>query len=647
MSMYYYEVAPTRIVRPQSHVFTYASATQLTMGQIVEIEAGKKKFIGIVLNEVGKPSYATKEIISVFDIAPLPRPLLRLADWLSTYYGAHYSLVLQTILPSGIQKKRRERKDTIRASVRERTKIVFNKLQASAIDQIMDASAGTTLLHGVTGSGKTAVYIEVARRVIESGNSVIVLVPEISLTPQIVDEFSAHFENVILTHSKQTESERHLAWINALRSTTPTVVIGPRSALFLPLAQIGLIIIDEAHEPSFKQEQSPRYSALRAAGVLAKEHNAKLVMGTATPSVSEYYLAKQNKRPIIEMGQTARKSTPPQVMLVDMTNRENFGRHRFLSDELISQITKTLEDKSQVLIFHNRRGSANVTLCENCGWQATCTRCFIPQTLHADNHQLRCHVCGITDKVPTSCPSCSHVGIIHKGVGTKLIESELTKLFPKATIGRFDGDVSSDHTIETKYKELYDGAIDIIIGTQVVAKGLDLPHLRTVGVIQADAGLNLPDFIAPERTFQLLAQVVGRVGRSEHATTVIVQSYQPKHFAVTDGLSQNYSAFYDKTLAERKRANFPPFSFILKLVCVYKTEAAAIRNSSALKRSLRQKLPKNVEILGPAPAFYERQRDTYRWQIVLKSNKRADLIEALNHLPPTHWQFEIDPISLL
>lgn len=645
--MYYYEVAPTRIVRPKSHVFTYASEIKLVHGQLVEIEVGKKKLIGVITKEVEKPSYNTKPIHYSLDIAPIPVALLHLAEWISTYYGTHFALVLQTILPSGIQKKRRERPKKPRNILRERTKIVFNNDQASAIQKIMEATPGTILLHGITGSGKTAVYIETARKTLLSGNSVIVLVPEISLTPQIVDEFSAHFKDVILTHSKQTESERHLAWQEALNTTRPTVVIGPRSAVFMPLQKVGLIIIDEAHEPSFKQEQSPRYSALRAAGVLAKEHGAKLILGTATPSVSEYYLAKQNKRPIVEMNETARKSTPPHITLVDMTNRENFKRHRFLSDELIDQINNTLNDKSQTLIFHNRRGSANVTLCENCGWQAVCPRCFVPQTLHADDHKLRCHICGNTDKVPTSCPNCNHVGIIHRGIGTKLIETELTKLFPEAIIGRFDGDTDSKQTIENKYKELYDGSIDIIIGTQVVAKGLDLPQLRTVGVVQADAGLNMPDFVASERTFQLLAQVVGRVGRSEHPTSVIIQSYQPFHFAITDGLSQNYHAFYEKTLAERKRAHFPPFSFILKLVCVYKTETAAIRNCNSLKRTLQRSLPKDVEILGPAPAFYERQRDTYRWQLILKSKKRSDLINALTYLPPSHWQFEIDPISLL
>jgi primosomal protein N' (replication factor Y) len=491
------------------------------------------------------------------------------------------------------------------------------------------------------------VYIEAARQTLASGRSVVVLVPEIALAPQVVDGFAAHFDDIILTHSRQTEAARHSAWRDALTSHKPRVVIGPRSALFLPLRNIGLIIIDEEHEPSYKQEQSPRYSALRAASVLAKAHQAKVILGSATPAITDYYLASTTSSPIIEMPSPARSVTPPAVTLVDMTARHNFHRHRFLSDTLIAQIEQTLADGKQSLLFHNRRGSASTTLCENCGWQATCPRCFIPLTLHADKHELRCHVCGHTEKVPTSCPVCAHPDIIHKGIGTKLIEAELQKLFPQARVARFDGDNDADESLDKLYSELYDGNIDIVIGTQVVAKGLDLPHLRTVGVVQADAGLSLPDFGSSERTFQLIAQVVGRVGRDSHATSVVVQSYQPTHPAVVDGLAQNYAAFYNKTISERRRAHFPPFVFLLKLTCVYKTEAAAIRNSQALARTLRAKLPASVEILGPTPSFYERQRDTYRWQLTLKSTKRQSLVDALQYLPPNHWQFELDPTSLL
>lgn len=253
----------------------------------------------------------------------------------------------------------------------------------------------------------------------------------------------------------------------------------------------------------------------------------------------------------------------------------------------------------------------------------------------------------MTEKVPTSCPQCGQADIVHKGIGTKLIETELRKLFPDKTIYRFDGDSESGESIDQQYKKLYDGSIDLIIGTQVVAKGLDLPHLRTVGVVQADAGLSLPDYTSSERTFQLLAQVIGRVGRSHHATNVIVQSYQPSHPAVVDGLAQNYADFYANTLIDRKKGHFPPFCYLLQITCIYKTEKAAITHARKLAADLRQKLSPDIDILGPVPAFYERQHDTYRWQLTLKSAKRQQLVDALAHVPPTHFQTELDPISLL
>jgi primosomal protein N' (replication factor Y) len=646
--MHYYEVAPNQIVRTESMSFTYASKTPLPIGQLVIIEVGKKQLVGVIFSEVAKPSYVTKEITSIIEGRPLPLPLLELAKWLSGYYTSHLATVLQTLLPRGLQKSRRARQTIAKESLRDRTNIVFTLEQTEAINTVEDMSPGTALLHGVTGSGKTHVYIETAKRTLDRGQSVIVLVPEIALTSQLVDEFSHHFKDIILTHSRQTEAERDLAWREALNSKEPRVVVGPRSALFMPLSNIGLIVIDEAHEPSFKQEQSPRYSALRAASILAHEHKAKVILGSATPAVSDYYVAQQSNRPIIHMTKRAKDgSVPPAITLIDMTKRTGFKHHRFLSDKLITELTTTFESGNQALIFHNRRGSASSTLCENCGWSAICPRCFVPYTLHADKHQLLCHICGSSDKVPTSCPECHSADIIHKGIGTKLIESELKKLFPNKIIVRFDGDSETGESVEARYKDLYSGAIDLIVGTQVIAKGLDLPKLRTVGVIQADAGLSLPDYGAEERTFQLLAQVIGRVGRSHHPTNVVVQSYQPGHPAVIDGLGQDYEHFYKTTLITRQRGHFPPFTYLLKLTCVYKTEAAAIKNAKKLAGELKQKMGTQVQILGPTPAFYERTRDTYRWQLVIKSQKRSALIDLLKLVPPTHWQTELDPISLL
>jgi primosomal protein N' (replication factor Y) len=646
--MYYYEVAPNQIIRAGSAWFTYSSDVPLAVGQLVVIEVGKKALTGVVIHQVSKPTFAAKPVSSLIETTPLPPALVKLALWLSDYYVTPLATTLQTLLPRGLTKTRRQRPLVTRDNARQRTTIVFTPEQQQALTTIESMSPGTALLHGVTGSGKTHVYIELAKRALARGESTIILVPEIALTSQLVDEFAHHFDDIILTHSRQTEAERHLAWREALTSTTPRIIIGPRSALFLPIAKLGLIVIDEAHEPSFKQEQSPRYSALRAASMLASYHHAKLILGSATPAIADYYVARHANRPIITMSKRAKTdAVSPTIKLIDMTKHGNFTQHRFLSNALLAQLTDTFERGEQALIFHNRRGSASTTLCENCGWQAMCSRCFVPLTLHADKHQLRCHICGLLEKVPTSCPVCHHADIVHKGIGTKLIESELRKLYPNKNIVRFDGDSDTADSVESRYKELYDGSIDLIIGTQVIAKGLDLPKLRTVGVVQADSGLSLPDFGASERTFQLLAQVIGRVGRSHDATNVIVQSYQPTHPAVVDGLAQNYTHFYDAALVDRQKGHFPPFSYLLKLTCIYKTEAAAIKNAQKLATLLRSTLPPDVRLLGPTPAFYERQRDTYRWQIVLRSPSRAALVASLQHLPPTHWQYELDPISLL
>jgi primosomal protein N' (replication factor Y) (superfamily II helicase) len=646
--MYFYEVAPVRIVRAGVDTFTYSSEASLAVGQIVSVEVGKKELVGVVMKVVEQPTYTTKPVTKVIERTPLPLSLIDLALWLSDYYVTPLATVLQTVLPRGLDKKRRARSAVTHESVRQRTKIVFNTDQRRALSEIDASENGTVLLQGVTGSGKTEIYKEIARRTVADGRSAIVLVPEISLTSQIISEFTDDFPDLIVTHSHMTEAERHLAWREVLDSATPRVVIGPRSALFMPVPRLGAIMIDEAHEPSYKQEQSPRYSALRAATILGKAADARVIFGSATPSVADRYLAEATRRPVVRLDTPARvKAQAPQIELIDMTKRSHFKRHRFVSDELIAHIDANLAAGKQTLIFHNRRGSASTTLCEHCGWTAMCPQCFVPLVLHHDTYTLSCHICGYSEKVPTHCPVCQSAEIIHKGIGTKLIESELQKLFPKARIARFDSDNKTDETVASLYKELYDGTIDIAIGTQVVAKGLDLPHLRTVGVIQADSGLSLPDYAASERAFQLLSQVIGRVGRDEHATDVVVQTYQPTHPVIQFGLRQDYEGLYQYLVEERRRSHFPPFTYLLKLTTIYKSEGAAIRSARELAQTLRREAPADVRILGPTPAFYERAGDTYRWQLVLKSPKREHLERLLAHLPPTHWQAELDPSSLL
>ena len=644
--MQYYLVAPTTVVRSNETAFTYHYDAPVPIGTTVRISVGKKTLTGIVVKTVSKPSFTTKPIVDIIVPTPLPSSLLRLSEWLSAYYATHLGIVLQTVLPAGLHKQRRQQSSPTHHAKRSRTHIVLNKDQQLAVAKVNEQTSGTFLLHGVPGSGKTQVYIETARHEIQNGRSCIILVPEIALTPQLVAEFMNHFDDVVVTHSHMTEAERHKAWLRVLESKTPLVVIGPRSALFMPVVDLGLIVVDEAHEPSYKQDQSPRYSALRTASMLAKFHrNAKLILGSATPSVGDYYLATHTKSTILTLPSPAVATQPPHIELVDSRRKDAFRQHRFISDTLMDAVREALHQGKQVLLFHNRRGTAPTTLCSSCGWSALCPACFVPQTLHADKHQLLCHICGRTTSVPPSCPSCHNPDIVFRGIGTKFIETEIRKIFPKASIARFDADSAADQTLDKRYQEIYDGDIDILIGTQILAKGLDVPNLSIVGVLQADNGLHLPDYLAEERVFQLLYQVAGRVGRTKHEGRVIVQTYIPDNKIIQLALDRNYDAFYAQQIAERRKNGFPPFTHLLKLTTSYKTETGAVRAARKLASELRAAYP-HIEILGPTPSFYERLHGNYRWQLLLKGSNRAELAGIAARIP-TGWHVDLDAASLL
>ena len=647
--MNYLEIAPLKLVRKDKYYFTYHNNNLLVVGSLVRIPIGKTSCIGIVIGEAKKPNFNTRPIEKVIYKTPIPEELIKTAKWMSNYYNVHLALCLSLLIPAGIEKTRRKYLLTKYNPVRVHKKYSLTKDQANAIKKISDSQHTTNILFGITGSGKTNVYIEIAKLNFEQGLSSIILVPEISLTSQIIDDFMQEFkDHIIVTHSRQTESERHLSWKKALESNTPKIIIGPRSALFLPIKKIGAIIVDEFHEPSYKQDKQPKYSTLRVATMLCNYHNAKAIFGSATPPVVEMYIAKKSSSPIVKMSTTALNVAKPKLTVVDMTKRINFLKHRFISDALISTINKALSKNYQVLLFHNRRGTSPITLCGNCGWIAVDPVNDTPLTLHTDKHLLISHITGYSQKVPTCCHICNNVDIIHKGIGTKLLESELKKLYPNATIARFDGDNKKGESLDERYQELYNGKIDIIIGTQVVAKGIDLPKLNTVGVVQADTNLSLPDYTSEERVFQLLSQVIGRVGRHGNDSEVVIQSYQPNSIAIKTGIKQNYDEFYNYTLSQRKKNYLPPFTFLLRITCTYKTEAAAIKNSTKLLQILKLKSSnKKISFFGPAPAFYEKQNNSYRWQIIAKSPKRYELLDLISKIPQQYWQYEIDPISLL
>lgn len=651
----YYEVSMVGNVGAYYDVLTYASDQELPIGTIVTVPVGRKSSLGVITQKVKQPEFQCKEVTKVVIKRPLPTPLLQLHDWLSSYYATSSGVAWQTILPARIATTPRQTKKSIpvnaSAAPTKRTQIVLNPTQQAAVDQIRHTNDGTILLHGITGSGKTEVYKTIAADTVNNGQSVIILVPEISLTAQLVNEFRSQFDNVVVTHSAMTASERNIAWRQILFSDKPIVVVGPRSALFMPVHNLGLVVIDECHEPSYKQEASPRYHTITAASKLCQLASARLILGSATPSISDYYLAQHFKRPIITMNQLARTdAVRPSTKIVDLTNRDNYTlESKLFTAPLLNAMRDAIKHHRQVLLFHNRRGTAGLAMCENCGYMATCPNCYTPLTLHGDKFQLICHICGHTEKPPLTCPDCHEATIVYKGIGTKKIEEEAAKLFPTARIRRFDSDTARGEAVQDVYDELKNGTTDIIIGTQTIAKGLDLPHLAVVGIVQADAGLSLPDFSASERTFQLVAQTCGRVGRSKEPTAAIIQSYQPDAPAVKYGAAQDYAAFYDSEIATRQHGHFPPFAHLLKLSCAYKTERGATVAAGRLASQLRQKYGDKIKLLGPAPAFYERMRGLYRWQITIRTSHRQTLVQIATDVSSSsgNWQVELDPASLI
>lgn len=644
--MNYYLIAPAKTFHETDNTLTYASDTPLLIGQIVKIPLGKQETYGIVVEKTQKPDFETKQILSILYEQPLPKRLIKALFWLHDYYRCPLSTVVQTALPRGILKNRRAAKNT-----EKKTKITtdnpLNAAQKRAIEEINAAKANTVLLHGVTGSGKTNVYIELAHQTLESGKSVILLVPEIALTSQLVANFSTHFEDVILLHSAQTEAVRHQLWEKALKAKKPVVVIGPRSALFAPVADLGLIIIDEAHEPSYHQDQNPKYSALRLAAIMSKT-----ILGTATPLIADYYICKQHKA-IVELSELAIKSDKTaDIHLVDLKNFPSFTRSRILSNPLIESIQKSLNNHQQSLIFHNRRGTAPLTICDHCGWQALCEKCFLPLVLHADKYQMRCHTCGRTYPVPTACPDCNNATIHHKGFGTKMIEEEVHRLFPNAKVARFDADTESGQQLNKIYDQVHAGDYDIIIGTQMIAKGFDFPKLSTLGVVQADAGLSLPDYSSEERTFELITQVIGRAKRGHQNSNIFIQSFQPDHPLISYAIANDYQSFYKYLLQKRKQSALPPYSFLLKLSMTYKTEKSVVQNIQKLNKKIIQYTQKHqlqqISITPPMPSFHERTNSGYTWQIVVKAKSRNDLLAIFDSLEKSPYlHFDFDPITLL
>jgi primosomal protein N' (replication factor Y) len=650
--MRYYEVLLADTKYKSGAPLTYSSDGALEVLSVVSVPLRARTATGFVLAETGKPGFGVKSIKSLVSAKPLPYHCLQLAQWMENYYAVNLSEALRQFAPTkpavrAIKAPADQTVDLVQPTIQLQMHAPLTADQKRALKEIKANPSTTVLLHGETGSGKTRVYLELAKETLAGGKSVILLTPEISLTTQLAVAAQAFLQVApIIMHSQLSIAQRKRLWQKALEADQPQVIIGPRSALFTPVASVGLIILDEAHEPAYKQEQSPRYSALRLASQLGALTGAKVIYGTATPNVADYYLADE-RAAVVRMTQMALGDTDGDVKIevVDLKDRRNFGRDPYLSKQMIEAINATLTAKKQVIVYLNRRGSARVILCDNCGWRDLCPNCDVSLVYHADDHQAKCHICGYAHQPPVQCPNCGNPDIIYKTIGTKALAAQVEKLFPDRSIRRFDSDNKADETLNEIYQELLSGKVDILVGTQLLAKGLDLPKLGLVGIVSAESSSTLPDFTAEERTFQLLYQVIGRVGRGHSKGEVVVQTYEPDSVVIQSAVSRDYRRFYDYALKERQQFRFPPFSYLMKLTVRRATLNGVENASDKLRGELTARgLP--VEVIGPTPSFYARRGKYFYYQLVLKSKDRDHLL-ALAKLVPADWQIDLDPADLL
>jgi primosomal protein N' (replication factor Y) len=533
--------------------------------------------------------------------------------------------------------------------------------QESAVQAIVSSLGGKAprptpvfLLHGVTGSGKTEVYLQALTETVRRGRRGIVLVPEISLTPQTIERFASRFPaRVAVLHSHLSLGEQFDEWWR-IRNGEFDVVIGARSALFAPQPNLGLIVIDEEHEWTYKQQdKAPRYHARDVAIKLAGLTGASVVLGSATPAIETYLRATRGDYRLLSLPDrvTPTENAPlPAVRVVDIRKELKSGVSDLFSQTLSDAVSNAVAHSEQVILFLNRRGAATFVQCRKCGFVMRCRRCDVSLTYHSVSDTLVCHLCNYRMRAPSVCPRCQNPRIKFLGAGTQKLEEQTTRVFAQARVLRWDSD-------STKSKGSHDKMLttfqthdaDILIGTQMVAKGLDIPLVTVVGVINADTGLNLPDFRAAERSFQLLSQVAGRAGRGPRGGEVIFQTYNPEHYAIQAAARHDYKSFYEKEIVYRRQLNYPPFSSLARLIYSHTNDGNCGREAERLKRELetesRARGIAGLSIIGPAPAFIHRQRGRYRWQIILRG---TNLPAFLGDLPlPRGWTVDIDPVGLV
>ncbi|MGD0779256.1 MAG: primosomal protein N' [Dehalococcoidales bacterium] len=513
------------------------------------------------------------------------------------------------------------------------------------------ASPRVFLLHGITGSGKTEIYLQSLAEAIQQGKKGIVLVPEIALTPQTIERFAARFPGRVgVLHSKLSPGEQFDEW-HRIKNGECDVVIGSRSALFAPQPGLGLIIIDEEHEWTYKQDSSPHYHARDAAIKLAELTGAVVVLGSATPDVETYYQAKNGRYKLLELPQRVTPgATLPQVEVVDMREELKAGNRSMFSRVLGQSINKAIAAGEQVILFLNRRGGAYYIQCRRCGFVLRCRRCEVPLSHHINDDILTCHQCNYKIPVPNACPNCGNRQLKFLGAGTQKLEQEVRLAFPRARQLRWDSDATTGRTSnEDILRKFSSRAADVLIGTQMVAKGLDIPSVTLVGVVNADTSLNLPDFRAGERTYQLLCQVAGRAGRGLAGGKVIIQTFAPENYAIQSVARNDYAAFYEQEIAYRRQLKNPPFTQLARLVFTHTNDAVCQREAEKMQKTLIEESNTRgiggISIIGPAPAFIHRLRGRFRWQLIIRGQ---NLSEFLTPLDFGHgWTVDIDPIGLV
>ncbi len=638
---------------PIESSFTYMTEDGIDCSEGFRVKAvfGRRMLTGFVVSvSEDKPDadFEIKAVEKVIDRVPLfGKSEIELASWISRLYYCSLGEALAAMLPGG---KRESSIPAFDASdpVSSRVKELSSE-QKEAVENIFSSSDSLLYLYGITGSGKTEVFLQAAERYMDSGKSVIYLVPEISLTHQLADGIKNRFgDRIAVLHSSLTPSQRLKEWMK-VKNGGCYLVIGARSAVFAPVKDLGLIIIDEEHEGSYKSGSAPRYHARQVAIKRAKTAGAKVVMGSATPSLEAYHLME--KGVIRKMMLTRRLSGGrlPENTLVSM-----HGETSPLSKLLVSEMRKTLSENKQVILFLNRRGFSYFFHCKSCGYEMTCSRCSVPLTFHKEKNRMVCHYCGYTTSPVASCPSCGSMDVGYSGFGTELIEDEVRRFFPGASVRRVDSDsVRKKNVLKDILSEFYRGDIQILLGTQMVAKGLNFPGVKLVGIILADGTLHVPDFRAGERTFSLITQVAGRAGRYTEDGKVVIQTYDPENPAIKYAVEGRQEEFYAQELEMRKVLRFPPFVRLFRLVFRGKNRSDVEMIASRAAATLRRGSLEDTELLGPSECPIAKIAGNFRFQIIIRtgsfSSVHSEIKKLLSVIPKSsvYTEIDVDPVSLL